>query len=228
MTNARSLLCQGGALRSVRVGAAACGLLLSGCWVTERYIATPAQRVQAAQLSTVYAETTALPVHRYKKTPGHEAGKAVFLRADALSQGQQETELTLPPGAAGVAAGPSGAPVVIRSRRYSPVVTAGATLTGVGSIISVVGTIIYFTSTGGNNLAGGIVALSAEPMMLAGTLMWIFGILRPPQEVAAGRAEVRYLEAAPTLPTAPLAPAVPPASLSSQPAAPAPALSLRF
>lgn len=226
--NARKLSCQSGALHSVRVGAAACGLFLSGCWVTERYIATPAQRVQAAQLSTVYAETTALPVHRYKKTPGHEVGKAVYLRADALTKAQEEPALPLPSGTAVGGAGPGGAPVVIRSRRYSPVVTAGATLTGVGSIISVVGTIIYFTSTGDNNLAGGIVALSAEPMMLAGTLMWIFGILRPPQEVAAGRAEVRYLEAAPALPTPPLSSAVPAASPSPLPPAPAPALSLRF
>lgn len=227
MTNARSLLCRNGVPSSVRVGAAACGLLLGGCWVTERYIATPSQRVQAAQLSSVYATETALPVHRYKKTPGREVGKAVFLRADAMAQAQEETASTLPPGSA-AAAEPGGAPVVIRSRRYSPVVTAGATLTGVGSIISVVGTIIYFTSTGDNNLAGGIVALSAEPMMLAGTLMWIFGILRPPQEVAAGRAGVRYLEAAPALPTSPLAPALPAAPLSAMPPTPAPALSLRF
>ena len=228
MTHARSLLCRYGAPSSVRAGAAACGLLLGGCWVTERYITTPEQRVQAAQLPAGDPTVTVLPVHRYKKTPGREVGKAVFLRADALAQGQEEPGSALPPGAATAVAESGGAPVVIRSRRYSPVVTAGATLTGVGSIISVVGTIIYFTSTGDNNLAGGIVALSAEPMMLAGTLMWIFGILRPPQEVAAGRAGVRYLEAVPTLPTSPLSPAVPAAPLSSLPPAPAPALSLRF
>lgn len=226
MTNARSLLCRYGVPSSVRVGAAACGLLLGGCWVTERYIATPEQRAQAAQLPAGDAMVTALPVHRYKKTPGREVGKAVFLRADALAQGQEEPGSTLPPASAAAVGESGSAPVVLRSRRYSPVVTAGATLTGVGSIISVVGTIIYFTSTGDNNLAGGIVALSAEPMMLAGTLMWIFGILRPPQEIAAGRAGVRYLEAAPAPPAPPLSPVVPAAPLSSLP--PAPALSLRF
>lgn len=200
---------------TVRLGAVAAALFLGGCWVTERYIATPEQVTQAAQVPAGEAAATALPVHRYRKTAGREVGKAVFLRADALARSQPELGPTLPASAAaGLPA--SSPPVLLRSRRYSPVVTAGATLTGVGTVISVVGTIIYFTSTGDTNLAGGIVALSAEPMMLAGTLMWIFGILRPPQEVGAGRAAVRYLESPPV----PLAPALP--------APPPPALSLRF
>ena len=198
----------GGQRRLTAAGA----LLLSGCFVTERYIATPEQVTQAAQVPPGEAHSTALPVYRYRKTAGHEVGKAVFVRADALAGSQPEPGLLLATGTSPTAV----SPLVLRSRRYSPVVTAGATLTGVGTVISVVGTIIYFTSTGDTNLAGGIVALSAEPMMLAGTLMWIFGILRPPQEVGAGRAAVRYLESPPV----PLAPALPPP--------PPPALSLRF
>jgi hypothetical protein len=46
--------------------------------------------------------------------------------------------------------------------------------------------------------------------MLAGTLMWIFGLQRPPQEVAPGRPGVRYLEAGPALPAPGVAPAPPP------------------
>lgn len=202
------------------IGAVAGSVLLSGCWVTERYIAAPEQLALAAQIPA--GETvTALPVHRYKKSPGHEVGKAVYLRADDLAQSWPEPENALPAVAAATIPTAGSPPVVVRSRRYSPVVTAGAVLTGVGSIISVAGTIVYFTSTGDTNLAGGIVALSAEPMMLAGTLMWIFGILRPPQEVSAGRAGVRYLEAAPV-------PVVPPPLPAPGLPPPAPALSLRF
>lgn len=180
-------------------GALALILNLGGCWVSERYLVTPEQIDQARQVPAPEAARTALPVQRYAGPAGHgQAGKAVLLRAEALALGQPEP----------------GSPTVVRSRRYSPVVTAGAVLTGVGTVLSVAGTILYFAGSGDLHTAGGVVALSAEPMMLAGTLMWIFGILRPPQEVSAGRANVRYLP----LP-APLVPQVPP---------PTPALSLRF
>lgn len=226
MSNMRSLWSRRWVPSAARVGAAAGSLLLCGCWVTERYIATPEQRVQAAQVPAGDSDLTVLPVHRYKNVPGREVGKAVFLRASALVQGQDEPGLAVSPGPAVAVPDSGSTQVVLKSRRYSPVVTAGATLTGVGSIISVVGTIIYFTGSGDTNLAGGIVALSAEPMMLAGTLMWIFGILRPPQEVSAGRAGVRYLEAAPAVPAPLLSPPGPAAPLSTLP--PAAALSLRF
>lgn len=186
--------------RAAGVGAVALTLALGGCWVSERYLVTPEQIDQARQVPAPEAATTALPVQRYAGPPGRgQAGKAVLLRTEALAQAQPE---------------PGSPPTVVRSRRYSPVVTAGAVLTGVGTVLSVGGTILYFATSGDLHTVGGVVALSAEPMMLAGTLMWIFGILRPPQEVSAGRANVRYLQV-----PAPLAPQAPP---------PAPALSLRF
>lgn len=186
------------ALAGALTAALAAALTLNGCWVSERYLITPEQLDQARQVPASEATTTALPVHRYAGPAGRgQAGKAVFLRAEALVLAQPE---------------PGGPPAVVRSRRYSPVVTAGAVLTGVGTVISVAGTILYFAGSGDLHTVGGVVALSAEPMMLAGTLMWIFGILRPPQEVSAGRANVHYLQ----LPE-------PPA-----PQAPPPALSLRF
>lgn len=183
---------------TLRLAALAGALVLGGCWVSERYLVTPEQLDQARQVPAAEAATTALPVHRYAGPAGRgQVGKAVLLRAEALAQAQPE---------------PGGPPPVLRSRRYSPVVTAGAVLTGVGTVLSVAGTILYFAGSGDLHTAGGVVALSAEPMMLAGTLMWIFGILRPPQEVSAGRAKVRYLQV-----PEPLAPQAPP-----------PALSLRF
>lgn len=172
-------------------------LLVSGCWVSERYLVTPEQLDQARQVPAAAAATTALPVHRYVGAADRgQAGKAVLLRAEALALAQAES---------------AGVPIVVRSRRYSPVVTAGAALTGVGTVLSVAGTILYFAGSGDLHTAGGIVALSAEPMMLAGTLMWIFGILRPPQEVSAGRAGVHYLPVPEPL-TPPAAP--PPPALS--------------
>lgn len=187
-----------------RLGTVVGTLLLGGCWVSERYLVTPGQLEQARQVPAAEAAITALPVHRYVGTADHgQAGKAVLLRAAALAQAQVE------PGSPSTSPASPTAPMIVRSRRYSPVVTAGAVLTGVGTVLSVAGTILYFAGSGDLHTAGGIVALSAEPMMLAGTLMWIFGILRPPQEVGAGRAGVHYLPAlesiAPPPPPPPLA-----------------------
>ncbi len=175
---------------------------VTGCSVSESYLITGEQLTQAAQVPPPEADHTALPVHRYvTPAPGRDVvGKAVFVRATTVQQGL-------------AAAG--GLPAVLRSRRYSPVVTGGVALTVIGSVISIAGSIVFFSTlntSGDTNLISGVIALSAEPMMLAGTLMWIFGIQRPPQEVGAGRAGVRYLDAPVPLVTP----------------APAPALSLRF
>jgi hypothetical protein len=176
-------------------------LCLGACSVTTRYTATPEQLAQAAQVPADEAATTALPV--YRLVGANKPPKPVYVRAEDLRAAQPETLVA--------AAAPT-----VRSRRYSPMVTAGVTLTTIGSIISVVGSVIYFASPD-NQLAGGIVALSAEPMMITGTVLWIVGLMRPPQEVAAGRPDIRYLPLA--TPATPMPGFGPP---------PAPVLSLRF
>ena len=194
-------------LGSVAQLGALAGLLgLGGCYVTERYLVTPEQLAQAAQILPAEAANTALPVRRYViPAPGREpSGKPVFVRAEDVQHGL--AELGTPPS-------------VLIVRRYSPAVTAGVALTVIGSLISVAGSIVFFSSfntAGDLHTISGVIALSAEPMMLAGTLLWIMGIQRPAQEVSAGRPGVHYLEL------------VSPVPAPTQLPTPAPALSLRF
>jgi hypothetical protein len=71
----------------------------------------------------------------------------------------------------------------VKTRRYSPMVTAGSVLTWIGSAISIAGTTMFLaTNTGDVHLAGLILAPSAEPLMIAGTVLWIVGLIRHPEE----------------------------------------------
>ena len=153
-------------------GALWVGLLTAGCHVQERYDLGPAQAAQLGQIAQqdeVAASQTAVRLIRTADR------RPVFVRADALRAGTQE-----------------GA--VRHTRRYSPMVTAGVVLTVFGAVLSVAGTIVYFTTEGDVKLAGGLVALAAEPPMITGSVLWPLGLVRRPQEVAPGRADVRYLD----------------------------------
>jgi hypothetical protein len=68
----------------------------------------------------------------------------------------------------------------------SPMVTAGVVTTLVGSALSILGTITYFATLNGHDdlhFAGGMVALSGEPLMIAGSVLWPLGLVRPPRGV---------------------------------------------
>lgn len=169
-----------------RAAGALIGLLAIGCHVQERYDLGPAQAAQLVQLDEGTAAQTAVGLLRSADR------RPVYVRADALRAGTQE-----------------GA--VRHTRRYSPMVTAGVVLTVFGAVLSIAGTIVYFTTEGDLKLAGGLVALAAEPPMITGSVLWPLGLVRRPQEVAPGRADVRYLDLTqgPAEPSEPLAPLTP-------------------
>jgi len=152
-------------------------MLWMGCSVSVPYIATPTILPQVTSLPPEQQEQTAVPVSRAKDL------KPVYVRASALIPALQ-----LQPSAAS-----SSGPVLLPTRRYSPMVTAGVVLTGIGSALSVAGTVLFFANGGAYRSAGGPVALSGEPPMILGTVLWIMGIMRPPQEVPAGRPSLHYL-----------------------------------
>jgi hypothetical protein len=57
-------------------------------------------------------------------------------------------------------------------------VTAGTALTVVGSAMSVTGTVLYFTTDGDARWTGAGLAAAAEPLMIAGTVLWVVGAMR--------------------------------------------------
>lgn len=75
----------------------------------------------------------------------------------------------------------------VRARAKNPIITAGSVLTWTGTAISLIGTAIFAIGKVKDDQAlfylGGISALSAEPLMWAGTGLWIYGAMRPPYEV---------------------------------------------
>lgn len=78
---------------------------------------------------------------------------------------------------------------IVRARAYSPALTAGATLTWVGTAVSLIGSGLFLAGrVRGDNglfLAGSFTALAAEPVMWAGIVYWLAATLRPAQEVTA-------------------------------------------
>lgn len=179
---------------------AALALSASGCYVSDRYLIGEPQLAQASALPAGERAHVAVPAVRARD------GKPVFVRADALPA---------PDATAGsVADGTSPGRRLVTARRYSPLVTAGAVLTYIGSVASVAGSIGFFASDEPLRLAFGLLALSAEPPMIVGSVLWVLGLNRRPQEARPDQPSLRYL--------APEAPAPTPAP------APAPIIGLRF
>lgn len=71
---------------------------------------------------------------------------------------------------------------VVESRAYSAMVTSGAVLTIFGSAISVVGAGLFWGAKGDAHIAGAALAGSGEPFMIAGSVLWVVGLNRHPQE----------------------------------------------
>jgi len=154
--------------RSTRFLVLAASCAATACSVRNDYT------VHAGDVRTARAEArpgATVPALRF------DGAKPVQLRLDAV-----------PPG---VEAGPSET-VRVQTRTYSPMVTAGSALTWVGTVISLAGTIAYFSTSDAQHdvhLAAAIVAASAEPIMLAGTGLWIGGSLAHPSEAGGGPAK---------------------------------------
>lgn len=129
-------------------------LATTGCTVGHLYTVEPAALAGAAD---------PLPAVRVKD------GASVQLRAADVVRSSAQ---------------PDGARLRVKTRRYSPMITAGSILTWIGSAVSVTGTVMFLaTSTGDVHTAGLIIAPSAEPMMITGTVLWIVGLLRHPEEI---------------------------------------------
>jgi hypothetical protein len=92
------------------------------------------------------------------------------------------------------APGVTGDAVPVSASVPSTMITAGSVLVWLGSAMSVVGTALFFASESPTpHWTGAGLAAGGEPLMIVGTALWIVGVLKRPQEVPAGRADIHYL-----------------------------------
>lgn len=150
----------GGRARCFAMAAALALLSLgSGCYVRTSYLIAPDQEQALAALPPEELRQATVPLRRASDQ------RPVVVRADSAR-----------------AALPSRGQL-IHTRRYSPMVTSAVALVALGSALSVAGTIMFLSTEGDLRLIGGLIALSGEPPMITGTVLWPLGITRPPQEV---------------------------------------------
>jgi hypothetical protein len=138
---------------------------LSGCLAGESYLIDRPTAVAIARMSPKERAQGHVPAVRVKR------GVPVRLRAEAV---RLDTAVPEPDGR-----------VRVKAAVRSPTVTAGAVLTYVGSVTSIVGSGIFFAyvnQPGTLRTVGMALAGAAEPVQWAGIGLWVGGLLRRPQE----------------------------------------------
>jgi hypothetical protein len=136
-------------------------LCASGCWVKHAYLLDPPELARASTL----------PIGDTVAATREKDGQAVRVRVETL---KPET------------ARPAGARVRVVSAAHSRMVLAGSLLTWIGSAISIAGTVMALATHDGDvHTAGLVLAPSAEPLMITGTVLWVVGAIRHPQEAGA-------------------------------------------
>lgn len=140
-------------------------LLGAGCRLQERYLVDRQTLVELQAKGEAQRAAQVVPAVRERD------GKRVGVQGDALP---------LAPSAW------LTDPVSVRTSAPAPMVTAGAVLTVVGSILSIGATSTWLATRNSGRDALSDTALgltiSAEPIMITGTVLWILGTLRRPQE----------------------------------------------
>jgi hypothetical protein len=134
-------------------------IILCGCTISDRYRISDEDARRVRAMTPEERAATAVPATR--------DGKPTWVRASALDFSDADASKG------------------VRARTRSPMMTAGSTLTWIGTAISVAGTVLFFTfSDGDKHWAGAGVALSAEAVMWTGTALWIVAAGKHAGEVA--------------------------------------------
>ena len=161
-------------------------LSLAACTETRTYIVDAAALAELRALSPAARAKTLIPAQRVTppnaKVTKDNSGPAQ-VKAAALVSGRELSS--------------DGGRVVIETRARNRLLEAGHALTWIGSAISIAGTALFLPNVLRRTpeeeqrfLIGGPIALGAEPIMWAGTALWVLGTMRPPQEGPMPR--VRY------------------------------------
>ena len=146
---------------------------LTACSVGDRYVIAPETLAAVQALSPEQRAKTAVPAHRIKND------QAADVRASALSLGEA---VTRPDGRVAI-------PTHMPSRR----IVLGSTLVWIGTPLSVAGLAMVIFTHGTPRYAGIALAGVAEPVMIAGTVLWVQGTKAHPQEVDKNVADLTYL-----------------------------------
>jgi hypothetical protein len=138
----------------------------AGCYSRAPYLVEPSVMEMAVRLPEAERATKTAPARRADDL------RPVQVRLDALRLADAKP-------------GPGGA-LLVPTRAYSPMITAGSALTWIGTVISITGTTLaaayHFDLGTDGGRAGVATAITAEPIMLIGTLLWTFSDRHRPQE----------------------------------------------
>ncbi len=158
---------------------------LSGCSSHDWYVVSPLQR--AAQLAAAEAHGTAPAAAAPTAGTSRAPQDSAWVLAERRSDGQRVWLRTSAVDWSGAATLPGHRDgLLVRARAYNPALTAGSTLTWVGTAVSLLGSGLFLAGRVRGDealfLAGSLTALTAEPVMWAGIAYWLAGTMRPPQE----------------------------------------------
>ncbi len=149
------------AIRST-LGALALLSSLTGCSIERQYVVDPAVAEQLTQGSPV----PTFPALRQKdrrpttvQTSSYVAGSARAIGTDT----------------------------VVTTKKTGKMLAAGIWLTMFGTAISVVGAGLYWGTAGTSKTVGAVLAGSGEPFMISGSVLWVLGLNRNPQEGPAAQ-----------------------------------------
>lgn len=155
---------------------------LSACSTHEWYVVPSTHQVSAVPTP----DLKPVPASQTVDDPlGDRASSQAWIQAVRRSDGQS---VWLRPAAIDwrTATAVPGAKLQVRASASNPALTAGSTLTWVGTAISLVGSGLFLAGRVRGDealfLAGSFTALAAEPIMWAGIGYWLAGTLRPPYE----------------------------------------------
>lgn len=140
---------------------------MGGCYIERRY------RVPVALAAELEAAPDVEQAGLTFAARREADGKPVTVRRDSLVRGASRR--------AG-SEGTLGAEVVVTTRRYSALATTGVVLTSVGTVLSVIGSGLFFGTKGTSRTVGAVLAGAGEPFMISGTVAWILGMQRSPME----------------------------------------------
>jgi hypothetical protein len=150
-------------------------LLLAGCTVGDRYL------IPSDSLAAVQALTPEVRAHTAIAALRQKGGYEVDVRADAFSLREAVSR----------ADGQVAIPTRLPSRR----IVLGSTLVWIGTPLSIAGLGMVIWGRDAVRWSGVAMSIAAEPIMIAGTVLWVTGANAHPQEVPKGRADLRYLPA---------------------------------
>lgn len=158
----------------MRILLAVFGLSVStACSVGDRYLIAPETLAAIQALTPEARKQTVAPAIRQK------GGWNVTVRTDAFSVPEATTR-------------PDGQ-IAIPTRMRSKKIQLGNVLVWIGTPLSIAGLCMVIFGHDAVRWSGIALAGAAEPVMIAGTVVWVQGSNAHPQEVGKGVPELNYL-----------------------------------